>query len=205
MANHALEALFSAKEAASQQLRELEATARELRQKIKDYDAAIGALSGGEDSKYRPEVTASRSLKDIVIFFVSTVSTPVSADEILEYVHQKAGRDTSKNSLLSTLSRLTREGCINSPARGQWIGLNKEKGSVETEPQQNAGDVAERSIATDSKSVEPSSSKNVMGSEGSNPSVSAPFKLAKRDLLAGTAPLSALFTPNRSTDDRSGG
>lgn len=60
--------------------------------------------------------------------------------------------------------------------------LEKEEGPDESGPQSDVGSVAERSIAPDSKSGGAAPEKPAP--VGSNPTTSAPFNLAKGDLLA---------------------
>ncbi|MGX1496306.1 hypothetical protein ACSSV1_001327 [Labrenzia sp. MBR-25] len=81
---------------------------------------------------------------------------------------------------------------VSDAAAQRYNFSSHEKGPDETsEPNSNAGDEAERSIETDSKTSEPGSSKNTSGSAGSKPVVSAPFNRVKSDLLAGTSPFGA--------------
>jgi hypothetical protein len=141
MSNHALDALHTARDAAADSLKEAEALARELRQKIKDFDLAIQTLSGdqldaGEAGAGQPSPRSadSKSMKSMIVDFVNDAPKTVTAQEVLDHLVHLKGRDTTMNSVLSTLSRVTREGLIASPNRGVWCSVQKKIGPAEAGP-----------------------------------------------------------------------
>ena len=76
-----------------------------------------------------------------------------------------------------------------------FIDHRKGKGPESSGP--SMGDVAERSNASDSKSEEPSSSKNSAGSVGSNPTISALHR-NKEKLLSGSNLFDPITPPKRT-------
>lgn len=122
--------------------------------------------------------------------------------EVVE-VAQMLGVPVKRASLRTKMMNYVNDGHVERIGDGQFaitsrgveyfnLDAQTNEGPDESEPSSNVGAVAERFIAPDSKSGEPSSSKNDQGSVGSNPTGSAPYSTAhesslRRDLLMSTA------------------
>ena len=184
MTSFAVDALKQAREDANDRLREVEALARELRARIKDFDAAIDALSVNVTAS-EPKTAKIGTMKDMVFRIVEASEGEINAHEIHKKLIDIIGRDVSINSLLSTLSRITRDGLNTSPRRGVWQKARDEEGPAEAGPDQDVGGVAERMNAPGSKSGGALPGKSAPA--GSNPAASAPLHRNKGDLLAGVS------------------
>jgi uncharacterized protein (UPF0218 family) len=172
-----------------------------LEAELSDVDkarAAIGMVNGLQEGvdKTRRRQRPSVTIKDAVIRVLVENPPGLTALDILEAINSQFGLGVERTSLSPQLSRLKvderikRLGKIwsirtaNEP-QTQEAGAANEKGSGAEAPepfQSNAGDVAERLNAPDSKSggAGPQKSSPV----GSNPTVSAPFA---RKLMVGAA------------------
>ena len=167
---------------------------------------AIGMVNGLErgagparPSLRQPSVREG-TIKDYVIQVLADRPDGMAALDILAAISERFSVSYKRPSLSPQLSRLRQEGVIDrrgliwflTPAERREA--QKEKGSGGDPPEPlNVGDVAERSIAPDSKSGGADPGK--LAPVGSNPTVSAPIHRAREDLLAGTSLLSAPTTP----------
>lgn len=125
-------------------------------------------------------------------------------DEIME-VGAMLGEALKRDSLRTKMMNYVNDGLVERVGNGKFtftqkgavffgLGTEMRKGPDYSEPLSNAGSVAERSNAPDSKSggAEPSKLAPV----GSNPTTSAPFNRVRDDLLTGVSFPSASSTPN---------
>jgi hypothetical protein len=124
-----------------------------------------------------------------------------TANKLIQFFHDAWNRkDVVRSSFSPQLSRLKSEGIITRRGNVWFMAAEKEKGpeAVASEPSPTvAGDVAERSIAPDSRSGEGYPAKDAKPSEGSNPSVSAPFTAQESTFRQDLLSTSQLQFPDR--------
>lgn len=115
-------------------------------------------------------------------------------DEIMEVGAMLENIDVKRPSLRTKMMNYVNEGYVERTGNGrfritdtgaEYFKLNTQMNEApdETRASSNIGDVAERSNASDSKSDEPYPAKDVQGSVGSNPTVSAPNPTRQDELL----------------------
>lgn len=184
MQNAAVEILQSERDKISTEIEAHREAARSLGKRLKEIDGAIAQLcqGGAPKEETRAPGGSSSTLTEMVGVALSEFGEGTTALEIAEYL-SASGRDTTNTTVSSILHRMKKAGTATKMG-SKWFAVVHEKGSAEAEPDSNAGDVAERSIAPDSKSGGAVPEKPVP--VGSNPTVSAPFNRDREKFLGGS-------------------
>lgn len=175
------------------QMQETLASLEEELAEIQKSAEAIGMVNGVRTQRAAKAPTKEGTIKDYAVQVLADAPNGLVALDILARINERFGTDYPRTSLSPQLSRLKNEGRIARRGVVWFLVGEKEKGPEDSGP--HVGGVAERSIASDSKSEEPPKLAGDRGSVGSNPTTSAKFHRVKDDLLTGVSFLGANSTP----------
>lgn len=122
--NYAITSLIEQREEISNEISDLNAQLREKRPQLKDLEAAIESLGGGElIEKSAPKRNyGGPTLKELIIDSLPESGAGTTAIEIANKLTEN-GRPTKNTAVSSTLSRLSREGEAVKKA-GKWFKAN---------------------------------------------------------------------------------